>query len=83
MTDPDAVTPASTSPVPEPEPDEALPQEVYDGSLSTPRIRHTAHTDEGGRGLQLVAALSKRWGARYLRDGKCIWTEQDIPQRAA
>ncbi|MEV6029277.1 SpoIIE family protein phosphatase [Streptomyces sp. NPDC052036] len=57
----------------------SLTCEVYDGSLSTPRIRHAAYTDEGGRGLQLVAALSRRWGARYLRDGKCIWTEQDIP----
>ncbi|MEU9340053.1 SpoIIE family protein phosphatase [Streptomyces sp. NPDC048278] len=53
--------------------------EVYDGSLSTPRIRHATTTDEGGRGLQLVAALSRRWGARYLSDAKCIWTEQDIP----
>ncbi|MER6982769.1 ATP-binding SpoIIE family protein phosphatase, partial [Streptomyces carpinensis] len=57
----------------------SLTCEVYDGSLSTPRIRHAAHTDEGGRGLQLVAALARRWGARYHRDGKCIWTEQDIP----
>ncbi|WP_440103174.1 ATP-binding SpoIIE family protein phosphatase [Streptosporangium sp. H16] len=53
--------------------------EVYDGSLSTPRIRHASYTDEGGRGLQLVAALSRRWGARYLQDGKCIWTEQSLP----
>ncbi|MEU2426386.1 SpoIIE family protein phosphatase [Streptomyces sp. NPDC007851] len=53
--------------------------EVYDGSLSTPRIRRATYTDEGGRGLQLVAALSRRWGARYLSDAKCIWTEQDIP----
>ncbi|MFE4963707.1 SpoIIE family protein phosphatase [Streptomyces sp. NPDC056660] len=53
--------------------------EVYDGSLSTPRIRHATYTDEGGRGLQLVAALSRRWGARYLSDSKCIWAEQDIP----
>ncbi|MER6528829.1 SpoIIE family protein phosphatase [Streptomyces sp. NPDC001508] len=59
----------------------SLTCEVYDGSLSTPRIRHAAYTDEGGRGLQLVSALSRRWGARYLRDGKCIWTEQDIPHR--
>ncbi len=51
--------------------------EVYDGSLTTPRIRRTTETDEGGRGLQLVSALSRRWGARYLRDGKCIWTEQE------
>ncbi|MFF4019927.1 SpoIIE family protein phosphatase [Streptomyces sp. NPDC001843] len=53
--------------------------EVYDGSLTTPRIRRATHTDEGGRGLQLVAALSRRWGARYLHDGKCIWTEQELP----
>ncbi|WP_405557083.1 SpoIIE family protein phosphatase [Streptomyces canus] len=56
---------------------------VFDGSLSTPRIRHAGHTDEGGRGLLLVSALSRRWGARYLDDGKCIWSEQDIPQRGA
>ncbi|MEU1181837.1 SpoIIE family protein phosphatase [Streptomyces sp. NPDC005820] len=53
--------------------------EVYDGSLTSPRIRRATHTDEGGRGLQLVAVLSRRWGTRYLDDGKCIWTEQDIP----
>ncbi|MEV7323402.1 SpoIIE family protein phosphatase [Streptomyces sp. NPDC093970] len=56
--------------------------EVYDGSLSTPRIRHATFNDEGGRGLQLVAALSRRWGARYLSDSKCIWAEQDIPETA-
>ncbi|MET8944302.1 SpoIIE family protein phosphatase [Streptomyces sp. NPDC004542] len=53
--------------------------EVYDGSLTTPRIRRAGHTDEGGRGLHLVAALSRRWGTRFLGDGKCIWTEQDLP----
>ncbi|MBO4253309.1 SpoIIE family protein phosphatase [Streptomyces griseorubiginosus] len=61
----------------------SLTCEVYDGSLTTPRIRRAAHTDEDGRGLQLVAALSQRWGARYLDDGKCIWTEQDIPHADA
>ncbi|MGW1625624.1 ATP-binding protein, partial [Streptomyces sp. NPDC002172] len=58
----------------------SLTCEVYDGSLTTPRMRRATYTDEGGRGLQLVAALSQRWGARYLDDGKCIWTEQDIPR---
>ncbi|MFF3947769.1 SpoIIE family protein phosphatase [Streptomyces sp. NPDC001902] len=53
--------------------------EVSDGSLSTPRIRHAGDTDEGGRGLQLVAALCQRWGTRYVPGGKCIWTEQAIP----
>jgi anti-sigma regulatory factor (Ser/Thr protein kinase) len=52
--------------------------EVSDGSLTTPRIRRAAETDEGGRGLQLVAALSQRWGARYTATGKCIWTEQAL-----
>lgn len=50
--------------------------EVSDGSHTMPRIRHAAETDEGGRGLQLVAALSDRWGARYTSMGKYIWTEQ-------
>jgi hypothetical protein len=49
--------------------------EVSDGSLTTPRIRRAAETDEGGRGLQLVAALSQRWGTRYTTMGKCIWAE--------
>ncbi|MDO0911610.1 SpoIIE family protein phosphatase [Streptomyces sp. DT2A-34] len=53
--------------------------EVYDGSLTSPRIRRAAYTDEGGRGLHLVAALSQRWGTRHLDEGKCIWTEQDLP----
>jgi anti-sigma regulatory factor (Ser/Thr protein kinase) len=53
--------------------------EVSDGSLSMPRIRRAADTDEGGRGLQLVAAMADRWGARYTPSGKCIWTEQALP----
>ncbi|MFJ6893211.1 SpoIIE family protein phosphatase [Streptomyces hokutonensis] len=53
--------------------------EVSDGSLTTPRIRRAMDTDEGGRGLQLVAALSRRWGTRYTSTGKCIWTEQALP----
>ena len=52
--------------------------EVSDGSLTTPRIRRAAETDEGGRGLQLVAAVSQRWGTRYTAAGKCIWTEQAL-----
>ncbi|MFC3575462.1 SpoIIE family protein phosphatase [Streptomyces yaanensis] len=53
--------------------------EVSDGSLSTPHIRRAADTDEGGRGLQLVEALSHRWGTRHTPTGKCIWTEQLLP----
>ncbi|MEV7339402.1 SpoIIE family protein phosphatase [Streptomyces sp. NPDC093544] len=52
--------------------------EVFDGSLTMPRIRRATETDEGGRGLQLVTALSQRWGTRYTATGKCIWTEQAL-----
>jgi PAS domain S-box-containing protein len=52
--------------------------EVFDGSLTMPRIRRANDTDEGGRGLQLITALSQRWGTRYTPTGKCIWTEQPI-----
>ena len=52
--------------------------EVFDGSLTMPRIRRATETDEGGRGLQLVSALSQRWGTRYSATGKCIWTEQAL-----
>ncbi|GGO29040.1 hypothetical protein GCM10010116_58240 [Microbispora rosea subsp. aerata] len=49
--------------------------EVSDGSLSAPHLRRARLTDEGGRGLFLVAQLTSRWGARYHADGKCIWAE--------
>jgi serine phosphatase RsbU (regulator of sigma subunit)/PAS domain-containing protein len=53
--------------------------EVFDGSPTTPRIRRAEWTDEGGRGLQMIAALCDRWGTRYMTTGKCIWTEQSLP----
>ncbi|MFI9805722.1 SpoIIE family protein phosphatase [Streptomyces sp. NPDC052301] len=57
----------------------ALICEVSDASLTTPHIRHTSATDEGGRGLQLISALCRRWGTRHTRTGKSIWTEQPLP----
>jgi Stage II sporulation protein E (SpoIIE) len=53
--------------------------EVSDASLTTPHIRHTSATDEGGRGLQVVSALCQRWGTRHTPTGKSIWTEQPLP----
>jgi len=34
--------------------------------------------DEGGRGLFIVAQCTSRWGCRYGRRGKTIWTEQPL-----
>ncbi|MFD8385509.1 SpoIIE family protein phosphatase [Streptomyces sp. NPDC059679] len=59
--------------------DEGLVCEVSDGSSTSPRMRRARHTDEGGRGLFLVAQLCHRWGTRYTDVGKVIWTEQSIP----
>lgn len=65
----------SSAPVPSPPP-HASRSGVSDGSPATPRIRRAGELDEGGRGLQLVAALAHRWGARCTAQGKCIWAEQ-------
>ncbi|MFF2331809.1 MULTISPECIES: SpoIIE family protein phosphatase [unclassified Streptomyces] len=55
--------------------------EVSDASSTSPRLRHARTTDEGGRGLFLVAQLTRRWGTRYTPEGKIIWTEQELPAR--
>ncbi|MFF8916261.1 SpoIIE family protein phosphatase [Streptomyces sp. NPDC015032] len=57
--------------------------EVSDGSSTSPRLRHARTTDEGGRGLFLVAQLTRRWGTRYTPEGKIIWTEQELPATVA
>ncbi|MFD6296590.1 SpoIIE family protein phosphatase [Streptomyces sp. NPDC060235] len=59
--------------------DSRLTCEVVDASSTAPRLRHARSTDEGGRGLFLVAQLSLRWGARHTPEGKVIWAEQEIP----
>ncbi|MFF1398114.1 SpoIIE family protein phosphatase [Streptomyces sp. NPDC058287] len=49
--------------------------EVSDGSSTAPHLRRAATTDEGGRGLFLVAHYAERWGTRYSPRGKVIWAE--------
>ncbi|MFI1365835.1 SpoIIE family protein phosphatase [Streptomyces griseochromogenes] len=53
--------------------------EVSDTSHTSPHLRRALSTDEGGRGLFLVAQLTERWGTRYTHDGKTVWTEQPLP----
>ncbi|WP_369166873.1 SpoIIE family protein phosphatase [Streptomyces sp. R28] len=52
--------------------------EVSDSSSTSPHLRQARGTDEGGRGLFLVAQLSERWGTRYGRNRKTIWAEQPM-----
>ncbi|MGW1673062.1 SpoIIE family protein phosphatase [Streptomyces sp. NPDC002324] len=56
--------------------DEVLVCEVTDSSNTQPRLRRARTTDEGGRGLFMVAQLTTRWGSRYGQTGKTIWAEQ-------
>lgn len=53
--------------------------EVHDGDTRLPRLRHADLDDEGGRGLALVQALARDWGARALPDGKVVWFTLDAP----
>ena len=55
--------------------DEQLICEISDGSSTSPHLRYAATTDEGGRGLFLVAQFAERWGTRYTERGKVIWAE--------
>jgi anti-sigma regulatory factor (Ser/Thr protein kinase) len=59
--------------------DRTLICEVSDSSTTSPHLRYAASTDEGGRGLFLVAQIAERWGTRYTPHGKVIWAEQPLP----
>jgi signal transduction histidine kinase/CheY-like chemotaxis protein len=47
--------------------------EVVDSAPFLPRKLRPTADDERGRGLQLVALLADRWGARPTTDGKAVW----------
>ncbi|MEV6478347.1 ATP-binding protein [Streptomyces sp. NPDC051576] len=50
--------------------------EVHDSGGGVPRVdAHPEDTDEGGRGLLLVAALSDKWGVGERELGKVVWAE--------
>ncbi|MEU1423320.1 SpoIIE family protein phosphatase [Kitasatospora sp. NPDC005751] len=57
--------------------------EVSDGSSTAPHIRRAKDTDEGGRGLFLVAQYAQHWGTRYSPRGKTIWATQTLDSGGA
>ena len=59
--------------------DNGVRLEVRDGSVRPLRLRPCGHTDEGGRGLHLVDALSTRHGVLPDGDGKRVWVEMSVP----
>ncbi|MGY0056656.1 SpoIIE family protein phosphatase [Streptomyces sp. LZ34] len=61
----------------------ALICEVSDRSSTSPHLRRAGMTDEGGRGLFLIAHIAQDWGTRYTTEGKTVWTEQPLEPQAA
>ncbi|MFB7496802.1 ATP-binding protein [Streptomyces sp. NPDC056161] len=57
----------------------ALRVEVSDPLPDPPRERVARPDDESGRGLQLVANSSRRWGTRPADKGKTVWFELSAP----
>ncbi|MEU2062995.1 ATP-binding protein [Streptomyces sp. NPDC013455] len=53
--------------------------EVSDPLPDPPRERVAQPGDESGRGLQLLAGSSRRWGTRPDGDGKTVWFELAVP----
>ncbi|MGW0561977.1 ATP-binding protein [Streptomyces sp. NPDC003016] len=53
--------------------------EVSDPLPDPPLERAAGPDDEGGRGLQLVACSTRRWGTRRGRTGKTVWFELALP----
>jgi anti-sigma regulatory factor (Ser/Thr protein kinase) len=56
--------------------------EVSDPLPDPPRARAASSDDEGGRGLQLVAEVSRRWGTKPGgpgAGGKTVWFELALP----
>ncbi|WP_173872650.1 SpoIIE family protein phosphatase [Streptomyces albus subsp. chlorinus] len=52
-----------------------LTVEVSDPLPEPPRERVVTEEQEGGRGIQLVAAEARRWGTRQGPEGKTVWFE--------
>lgn len=55
--------------------------EVRDPSRALPCLIRVEPDADSGRGLQLVEALSERWGADLLSRGKGVWFELRVRER--
>jgi anti-sigma regulatory factor (Ser/Thr protein kinase) len=58
--------------------DDALRIEVFDGDRNTSELGPVGARgggQPGGRGLQIVASLSRSWGITTHDDGKTVWAE--------
>lgn len=60
--------------------DRSVVLEVWDVDPSPPVMQDQTLDAEGGRGLFLVASMSRRWSYYHpTTDGKVVWCEIDLP----
>ena len=52
--------------------------EVFDHDSRPPQLREPDRDGPGGRGLQIIATLSSRWGTEPVDGGKVVWFEIDV-----
>lgn len=56
---------------------------VTDDSADPAVVRHPEPTSTGGRGMQLVEALSREWGQIFSGSHKTVWATVAIPAGSA
>jgi DNA-binding NarL/FixJ family response regulator len=56
--------------------------DVLDTGAGTPEPQPPSSTEEHGRGLHLIDALTTAWGLEVLPDGKMVWAELARPRAA-
>ena len=57
---------------------------VSDGGGPTrPELGEPTQSTTGGRGLRIVAKLSRRWGTGSDEEGTTVWAEVELPQMTA
>lgn len=55
--------------------------EVEDDDHELPALTDARPMDEAGRGLRVVSALARAWGASRTTAGKSVWFELTLPRR--
>jgi len=55
--------------------DRTVRLEVTDRSPQEPRMHPAGFSDESGRGIVLIDALSSKWGWNSIFGGKTVWAE--------
>ncbi|WP_327125133.1 ATP-binding protein [Streptomyces sp. NBC_01727] len=59
---------------------DAIRVEIHDMSYQVPALAEVGCTSECGRGLHLLAAMTRDWGTRVTASGKAVWCELPLPE---